>query len=190
LTRPPTLPRRVAGLARGRRLAPLAALKLLRRRAFGIYAACVLGACVTFPFTTQNTPMLLKQLGVTQAWLGPAQTLAQATEVLALSLLPALLLRLGVRGTMLLGLGSWGLALSVLAVGHPVGLVVASQGLNGVFVAGFLVAGQVFVNGQAEGDLRASAQGLFSFVNGLGLLAGNLLASWLRDATGGDLPPT
>ncbi len=33
-------------------------------------------------------------------------------------------------------------------------------------------------------------QGLYNFVNGLGLLAGNLLAGWLRDATRGELPLT
>ena len=187
LTLPHTPPRPGAGQ---RLLAPLGALKLLRRRPFAVYAAVMLGACVTFPFTTQNTPLLLEQLGVSKAWLGPTLTLAQAGEVLALALLPMLLLRLGLRGTMLLGLLAWTAALGVLALGRPVGLVVASQGLNGLFIAGFLVAGQVFVNAEAAGDLRASAQGLFNCVNGLGLLAGNLLAGWLRRCAGGALPPT
>jgi MFS family permease len=186
LTLPHTPPRPAAG----RVPAPLAALKLLRRRRFAVYAFCMLGACVTFPFTTQNTPLLLEQLGVTKAWLGPALTLAQLSEVIMLALLPMLLLRLGLRGTMLLGLGAWTAALGVLSLGRPLGLVVASQGLNGLFIAGFMVAGQVFVNSQAAGDLRASAQGLFSCVNGLGMLAGNLLAGWLRRHSGGELPPT
>jgi len=67
---------------------------------------------------------------------------------------------------------------------------VASQGLNGLFVAGFLVAGQMFLNAQADGDLRASVQGLFSFVTGAGLLIGNLLCGWLRAQAGGELAQT
>ena len=60
----------------------------------------------------------------------------------------------------------------------------------GLFIAGFLVAGQVYVNGLADGDLRASVQGLFSCINGMGLLLGNLLAGAVRHATGNDLPAT
>jgi MFS family permease len=188
LTLPPTLPWKATAAPRA--LAPLAALKRLRGWRFATYSVCMLGACVTFPFTTQNTPLLLSQLGIPPAWLQPTLTLAQFSEIVSLALLPLLLLRLGLRGTMLLGLAAWALALAVLSTGGPLQLVVASQGLNGLFVAGFLVAGQVFLNGQAEGDLRTSIQGLFGFVNGLGLLIGNLLAGWLRQAAGGDLSQT
>lgn len=174
----------------GRRVAPLEAMKLLRSRTFATYLACALGACITFPFTTQSTPLLLRQLGVDDAWVSTTLTLAQFTEVLCLALLPGLLLRLGVRGTMGLGLAAWLAAMAVLSIGRPTGLVVASLGLNGLFVTGFLIAGQVYVNSVAEGDVRASVQGLFGFINGLGQLAGNLLAGWLREQTQGELPPT
>jgi MFS family permease len=184
LTLPHTPPRRGGGV---QLLAPLAALKLLRGEAFAVYAVCVVGTCITFPFTTQNTPLLLVQRGVPREWLQPALTVAQTTEVLFLGLLPMLLLRLGVRGTMMLGLSAWTLALGVLALGRRVELLVASQALNGLYIAGFLVAGQVYANALAAGDLRASVQGLFSFVNGLGQLAGNLLAGWLRERAGGGL---
>jgi hypothetical protein len=184
LTLPHTPPRRGGGV---QLLAPLAALKLLRGEAFAVYAVCVVGTCITFPFTTQNTPLLLVQRGVPREWLQPALTVAQTTEVLFLGLLPMLLLRLGVRGTMMLGLSAWTLALGVLALGRRVELLVASQALNGLYIAGFLVAGQVYANALAAGGLRASVQGLFSFVNGLGQLAGNLLAGWLRERAGGGL---
>jgi predicted MFS family arabinose efflux permease len=188
LTLPATPPGRK--VAPGETVAPLEAIKLLRGGTFATYCACVLGACITFSFTTQTTPLLLQELGIERHWLTPAMTVAQSSEVLCLALLPGLLLRLGLRGTMLLGLGAWLCAMCVLAVGRPVELVVASLGLNGLYVTGFLIAGQVYLNSQGGEALRASVQGLFSFVNGLGLLAGNLLAGWLRDATEGELPVT
>jgi hypothetical protein len=183
LTLPHTPPRRGPGGP-----APLAALGLLRGWPFAVYCACTLGVCATLSITTQGTPLLLKQLGVPDPWLTPTLTLAQVTEVLSLAVLPMLLLRLGVRGTMLVGLGAWTAALGVLAVGRPVGLIIGSLGFNGLCITGFLVAGQVFVNRQARGDLRASVQALVTFVNGLGMLAGNLLVGLLRRQAGGGLP--
>jgi hypothetical protein len=135
---------------------------------------------MTLPFTTQATPLLLGHLGIPDLWLSPALTLSQASEAASLALLPVMMLRLGLRGTMLVGLGAWTAALGVLTVGRPVELVVGSLGFNGLCISGFLVAGQVFVNRQAAGDLRASVQALLTFVNGLGQLAGNLLVGWVR----------
>lgn len=182
LTIPHTPPRRSAD----RRPAPLAALALLRSPAFTVCCLCTFGLCVTYPFTTQATPLLLKSLNVPGLWLGPILTLAQATEILSLALLPMLLMRLGVRGTMVMGLIAWTLAMSILTIGRPVGLVIGSLALNGLFVTGFLVTGQVFVNKQASGDLRASAQALLTFVNGFGNLIGHLLIGWLRWIYGND----
>jgi MFS family permease len=163
---------------------------MLRGTSFFTFAVCSLGACITFPFTTQNTPLLLRELGVADPWLGPVQTLGQVSEILSLLLLPFLIVRLGIRGAMLLGLLAWLTALTLLAFGRPLELVIASQALNGLFVAAFLVAGQVYINGQGGGEFRASLQSLVSFVNGVGMLLGNLLAAWLRDWAGGNLPNT
>ncbi len=171
-----------------RRPAPLAALALLRGWPFLVFCVCTLGVCITFPFTSQATPLLLRRLDVPDLWLSPILTLSQLTEVLSLGLLPLLFLRLGMRGVMLLGLASWLTAMTVLSLGQPVGLVIASLGLNGLFVTCFLVTGQVFVNGQATGDLRASVQSLITLVNGFGQFLGHLLIGWLRFVYEDELP--
>ncbi|HWG42944.1 MAG TPA: MFS transporter [Gemmataceae bacterium] len=184
LTLPLTPPRP----AHDGRPAPLAALQLLRGRAFSIYALCLFGVCVTYPFGTQGTPLLLNQLGVSRAWMPRILTLAQVTEVIVLALLPLLLRRLGVRGTMLTGLAAWTAALAAQAVGRPVELIAGSLCFNGLCIAGVFVAGQVFVNAQVHDGLRASVQSLLTFVNGLGMLLGNLLLGVLRHFAGGELP--
>jgi predicted MFS family arabinose efflux permease len=184
---PPTPPRRTPG-ATG--FAPLAALSLLRREPFLVYTLCMLGASITFAFSTQNTPLLLRELGVQQGQLPAVLTLAQVTEVAGLFILPGVLLALGLRNTMLLGLAAWSAAMLASALGGPAALVVSSLVLHGVYITGFMIAGQVYVNSQAEGGVRASVQGLFNCVNGVGLLLGSLLAGWLRQATGNNLPMT
>lgn len=186
LTLPHTAPQR----GHTGRSAPRKALRLARRRAFAIYLFCTFGLCVTLPFTTQVTPLLLQHLGIAKPWLMPTLTIAQGMEIAALALLPMALLRLGIRGTMVLGLSTWTAALMILTVGWPLWLVVSSLALNGFCISFYLVAGQVFVNSQASRDIRASAQGLLSFTSGIGLLVGNLLVALVRQEVHGEFLPT
>ena len=174
----------------GSPLAPLAALRFLGDRSFAVYTFGSLGVCLTMAFNSQGTQLLLQRRGVPDPWLAPVQTLSQGTEVLSLALLPMLHLRLGLPGTMFLGLAAWTLGLSAFAWGGPMWLVIAMLGTWGACVSCYLVSGQVFVNGRARGDMRTSAQGLLNFVNGLGMLIGNLLAGGIRERLAGELSPT
>jgi MFS family permease len=186
LTLPHTPPQRCLG----DRLAPLKALRLLRDPPFAVYWLCFLGVCITFPFTTQVVPLLLENLGIPRPWLSPTLTLGQSMEIVSLALLPMLLLRLGVRDTMLLGLAAWAVFLGVLTLGKPVWLVVASLSLNGLCICGLIVAGQVFANSRAPQDVRVSVQALLTVTSGLGLLAGNLLVGWVRRQVQEQFAPT
>lgn len=170
--------------------APLAALHLLRERSFAVYVVCTLGLAATLPFSSQTTPLLLESLGISKAWVGPALTVGQTVEIAALAVLPVMLLRFEVRGTMLIGMLAWIVMLSVLMVGQPTWLVVSALTLNGVCVCGYFVAGQVFVNSRARGDIRASAQTLLGFCTGTGLLIGNVAVGEVRAAFHEAFPPT
>ena len=164
--------------------APLLTLRLFRQRAFLVFCVCLTGLYIAFPCSTQLTPLLLGELGVPRAWLPATLTIAQASEVAALWLLPVVLRSLSLKATLLLGMAAWTIALTVLAIGEPVWLVIASLGLHGVFISCFLVAGQIFVNQRAQKDIRTSAQAMLQFLNGMGLLAGNLLVGWVRSLDG------
>lgn len=172
-------------------LAPLAALHLMRERSFAVYVLCTLGMAATLPFSSQVTPLLLEQhLEIPKPWVGPVLTVGQSVEIVSLALLPVLLLRFEVRGTMLLGIISWIGVMTVLAIGQPAWLVISSLALNGLCVCGYFVAGQVFVNSRARGDIRASAQALLSFCSGTGLLIGNVLVGEVRQAVDEAFAPT
>jgi len=162
--------------------APLGALKLMKGWPFAIYCLCTLGLCITMPFTTQATPLLLEHLGIVQPWLSPTLTISQLAEVISLFLLPMFLLRLGLKGSMLFGLICWTGALCILSIGEPASLVVPSLALNGLSVTGFLITGQVYVNRQAKGDLKASVQSLLTFVQGIGLVFGHIMVGVLRSS--------
>src|SRR5207248_328690 len=186
LTLPHTPPQRRLGDW----LAPLAAVSLLCDRPFAIFWFCVLGVCITLPFTTQVTALLLAHLGIPRPWISPTLTLGQSMEIVSLALLPMLLLRLGVRRTMMLGLVAWASLLVVLWRAEPVWLVVASLRLNGLCICCFIIAGQVFANSRARADVRVSVQALLNVTSGLGLLIGNLLVGWVRLRTQEQFPAT
>ena len=171
-------------------LAPFAAMRLLRQRSFAVYCLVYLGWCMTIAFTSQLNPLLLAQYGIRNHTLPLVLTIGQATEIASLALLPGWLGRLGVRGTMLLGLGSWLISLLIVTAGEPLWLVLVSLACNGVCISAFLVAGQVFVNRRAHDEIRASAQALLAWFSGLGLLAGNLLVGWVRHTVHGAFSPT
>jgi predicted MFS family arabinose efflux permease len=164
--------------------APLLAFRLLRRRSFATYCACLFGTYMTMPFTTQLNPLLLHGLGIPDRLVPLALTIAQGSEILMLALLPVFLGRLRLKPTMVLGIASWTLGLSILAWGEPLVLVLLSLATHGVYICCFLVSGQVFVNRHAGHDFRASAQGMITLISGLGLLTGHLLVGWLRAETG------
>jgi MFS family permease len=170
-------------------LAVLSALRLFRLPAFAVYACGSLGACLTLSFASQGVPLLLEQLGVPPPVQPLLLTSSQFFEVLGLALLPLLILRLGVRGTMLLGLGLWAMALTTLARGGPLWTVACALGGWGMLICCYVVAGQVFVNGVVHGDARATAQALLVWINGVGMLVGNVLAGWIRGWAHDELGP-
>ena len=100
-----------------------------------------------------------------------------------------MLLRLGVRGTVLIGLTAWTAGLTAQALAPSRDLVAGSLGFNGLCIAGVFVAGQVFVNSRVHDGLRASVQALLTFINGLGMLLGNLLFGALRRWASDELQP-
>jgi MFS family permease len=186
LTLPHTPP-----LRRGRTwLAPLGAVHLLRDRPFAVFCLCSFLLHVTLPFSIQQLPLVLRQLGIAKEWVGLTATVAQWSEVVTLGLLAVVTTRLGMRNTLLVGALAWALGLTVFMIGQPAWLVIGSLLLNGIFITCFAVRGQVFVNQEAGQDIRASAQGLITMTNGTGLLLGNLLVGIVRHAVAGQFMPT
>ena len=182
LTLPHTPPKRVPRAA----LAPIAAFRLLRERSFAVYCLVCLGWSITAPFASQINPLLLNAAGIDHPWLTVTLSIAQASAVTALALLPIILLRLGERGTMRLGLFVWSSICSV-----PAGLAdhFADHRLlerNRICCFGR----RAHINTRARGDIRVSAQSLLTCLTGIGMLLGNLLVGWVREAVGGAFSPT
>ena len=121
-------------------------------------------------------------LNLSEAQVGPVMTIGQFFEILILLLLPLALARLGFTLTIAIGIAAWALRYALFALGTPVWLVLASQGLHGFGFGFFFVGCMIYSDRIAPKDIRASAQGLIIFVSfGLGMLVSSLVAGPIAD---------
>jgi len=161
-------------------------VELTRRPSMRVYLLAAFGVSLTTPFVYQVMPNYLRSIGMDRAWVSSAMTLGQWPEVVALAVLPWLVRRLGYAATLALGGTAYAVRYGSLALDPPLWLATAGIPLHGIGVACFTVGGQVFVNSQAPGDRKASAQSINTVVTGgLGSLLGSLLAGEVVAASSG-----
>jgi MFS family permease len=110
-------------------------------------------------------------------------TLAQVSDVVFLLLLPVMLKRLGYKTTIGIGILAWAtryflLAASVdAAAAAQSALIFAAIILHGVCYDFLFIAGQLYVDDEANERNRGAAQGFIAFILwGVGAFAGTMLA--------------
>ena len=121
-------------------------------------------------------------LDLSEAWVGPVMTIGQFFEIVMLAILPLALAGLGFTLTIAIGIGAWALRYALFALGQPVWLVLASQGLHGFGFGFFFVGCMIYSDRIAPKDIRASAQSIIILVSfGFGMLVSSLVAGPIAD---------
>ena len=117
------------------------------------------------------------------------QTLGQVTEVISMLIFPFVLNRLGVKATLAFGLFCWTLRNGIFITASLPIVVLLGLPLHGLGYAFFVIVASMVVDRRAPLRLRASAQGIFTFVSlGMGTLLGNWLsATVVESQTIGDV---
>lgn len=178
LTLPHTPPKRSGTPASLGSLLGLDALKLFRDRSFATFMACSFLICVPLSFYFSWMNVFMNEMNIPNA--AAKMTLGQVSDVTFLLLLPVLLLRIGAKGILLLGIGAWAVRFGLFAFFHqnPSALWMLFTGilLHGMCYDFIFVMGRMYVDKRAGEEIRGAAQGLHAIIT---LGAGMFVGSWL-----------
>ncbi len=110
-------------------------------------------------------------------------SISQVSETLFILAIPFFLKRFGIKTVMLISMLAWTLRFGLFAFGNPgpgLWMIVLSCIVYGMAFDFFNISGSLFVEGQSDPSIRASAQGLFMLMtNGVGAVLGSSLSGLL-----------
>jgi NHS family xanthosine MFS transporter len=113
-------------------------------------------------------------------------SISQISETLFILAIPFFLRRFGIKTVMLISMLAWTLRFGLFAYGNPgpgLWMIVMSCIVYGMAFDFFNISGQLFVEGQSDPSIRASAQGLFMLMtNGVGAVLGSSISGLVIEA--------
>lgn len=157
----------------------LDALALLRKPSFAIFILCMFLICIPLYFYFVNLGVYLTELQWENMLV--KTSLAQVSDVVFFLLLPFFLKRLGYKTTIFLGIACWVARYFLLSGSAQSGmqtvLIFAAILLHGACYDFLFIAGQLYVDDEANERIRSAAQGFIAFILwGVGALFGTWLA--------------
>lgn len=181
LTLPHTPPKKVGQNVPLGDVLGLDALALMKKPAFAIFIVCMFLICIPLYFYFVNMSIYLTELNWPR--IASRMSLAQVSDVIFLFLLALMLKHLGYKKTIFIGIVAWAaryffLARSVdSAPAVQSTLIFAAISLHGVCYDFLFIAGQLYVDAEANERIRGAAQGFIAFILwGVGAFVGTMLA--------------
>jgi nucleoside transporter len=180
---PATPPTRSGEKVTVRDILGLDAIGLLKHRSYLVFFLSSIAICIPLAFYYNFTNLFLNEEGVRSA--AAVQSLGQASEVVFLLLMPFLMVRLGVKITLAIGMAAWALRYVFFAFGDAGSLywmLLVGIILHGICYDFFFVAGQIYTDKFAGERVRSAAQGMITLATyGAGILIGSLAAGPIVD---------
>lgn len=180
LTLPHTPPKKTGKDVSLGNILGLDALALMKRPSFAVFILCMFLICIPLYFYFVNMNLYVTELQ--WSYSAAKMSLAQVSDVVCLLLLPFILRSLGYKKTIFLGILFWAiryflLAGSVDSASFQTVFVFAAILLHGVCYDFLFIAGQLYVDEEANETIRGAAQGLIAFILwGVGSFVGTHLA--------------
>jgi nucleoside transporter len=164
----------------------LDALALLKKPSFAIFIVCMFLICIPLYFYFVNLGIYLTELKWENMLL--KTSLAQVSDVVFFLLLPIFLRRFGYKVTIFIGIACWVaryfvLSGSVNAGGAQTAFIFTAILLHGACYDFLFIAGQLYVDDEANERIRGAAQGFIAFILwGVGAFVGTWLAGIVQAA--------
>lgn len=180
LTLPHTPPKKTGANVKIGEILGFDALALLRKPSFAIFILCMFLICIPLYFYFVNLGVYLTELKWTNML--EKTSLAQVSDVIFFLLLPLFLGRFGYKVTIFMGIACW--IARYFALGASAGggasqsaLIFTAILLHGACYDFLFIAGQLYVDEEANERIRGAAQGFIAFILwGVGAFVGTLLA--------------
>jgi len=161
----------------------LDALVMLKRRDYLVFIIASILGCIPLTFYFSFTNAYFNEIGLRNA--AGKMTLGQASEIVAMLLMPFIFRRVTVKAILLAGLFAWSLRYGLLAAGNAgpaVWMFYVAILLHGICFDFFFVTGQLYADQEAPPSLRVTAQGFLTFVTyGVGMFIGSNLSGIALD---------
>ena len=162
----------------------LGAFRLLKDRDHLVFFSVTMVFSIPLTALYMFSPEFLKVLGDERPT--GTMTIAQASEVVAMLVLGAMMTRFRVKTLLLWALGLCALRYGMSAVAGNNQMIawhITGIAFHGVCYTFYFITAQVFLDRRVPPEMKGQAQGLLGMVsNGLGPLLGALLCGWLRHA--------
>jgi nucleoside transporter len=164
----------------------LPALAMLNDVSFLVFFVCAFLIQIALAFYYQLANKFLTDIQA--PWPTALQTIGQISEIFFMLILPFGLTRLGTKWMLVFGMLAWCARYLVFAWGNVPAVIGIGLPLHGICYDFFFVVAYLYVDKQAPTNLRASAQGLITFITlGVGWFLGNIVAGRVLEAfTKGD----
>ena len=170
---PPTPPKRDAV----EKLAFKKAFDLFQYSSFTILVVASLAVSIIHQIYFLQTGPCLAHIGIPDSQIGPAMTIGQFAEILAMAYLGFFLKRLGFKKVITIGIAAYFFRYAIFGTAMlPVWIIVVSQVFHGFCYAFFFATAYIYVDKLADQDVRHSAQTVFGIII---LGGGPVIGGWL-----------
>ncbi len=172
-----TLPVVATESTRDGRVSPWRSVAVLTRPSLAVLCLITfLTALLNMFYITWMSPYL-SQIGFSDGWILPLLSIGQMSEIVVMGILGRFLARLGLKGTLLLGLLMQVVRFAVFSSTVSTPWIAGAIALHGLTYACFFTAAFIYVDNHCRREERAGAQLLFnSIITGAGSLSGSLVA--------------
>jgi nucleoside transporter len=176
---PPTPPKRDAV----EKLAFKKAFDLFQYSSFTILVIASLAVSIIHQVYFLQTGPFLSHIGIPDSQIGPAMTIGQFAEILAMAYLGFFLKRLGFKKVITIGIAAYFFRYAIFGTAMlPVWIIVVSQVFHGFCYAFFFATAYIYVDKLADQDVRHSAQTVFGIIIlGGGPVIGGWLSGYLQN---------